>query len=378
MLWDDLREELNKIKDKNLFRTLKMRGEVGKDFRSNNYLGLSRHPEVIESAREAVSEFGCGAEASRLVGGTLKLHLDLECEIAKFKGTESALVFPSGFQTNLGIISALLDNRDFIVADHLSHASLIDAARLSSASFRTYPHLKLDHLESILSKEVSRRARRRFVLTDGLFSMDGDIPDLSLLLKVIERFDAYLIIDDAHGTGTIGKTGRGIFEHFGLAPSERTIIMGTLSKALGSQGGFIAGEKILIDYLINCCRSFIYTTGLSPASAAGALTALRIINREPQRVLRLQQNSLTLRTLLGEKFNIQTHPPTPIIPVIFGAEECALNAAHSLEEKGFNVIAIRPPTVKPNSSRLRICVSSEHTQADIEALARAIVTLIPH
>lgn len=370
--WDEITNDIESLKQKNLYRVLKPPPSGSSDFKSNDYLNLAKHPKVIKAAQDAVEKYGVGARASRLVCGNLPIHNELESAIAAFKKTQDALVFPSGFQTNLGLVSALCSKEDFIAIDHLSHASIIDAVKLSAAPFRTYPHLNYKQLIHLLKSEISVKARRRFIITDGVFSMDGDVADIPALLNIAEDFDAILIVDDAHGTGTLGKTGRGIFEHFDIIPNDRTILMGTLSKALGSQGGFIAGKSILKEYLINHSRSFIYSTGLNPSSTAAAFAAIEIIKNEPSRVVQLQENSRFFRSLLKDKFPVASEPPTPIIPIIIGSVEKTIKISKSLKLMGFDIIAIRPPTVKPNSSRLRISVSSEHKKEELINLAEAL------
>ncbi len=375
MLWDELKKELDDLEKRNLFRKLNSKYSDKIDFKSNDYLRLSDHPEVIEAAGDALKKYGCGSNASRLVCGNSDLLSKLENMIADFKNTESALVFPSGYQTNLGVISAISGKNDFIAADHLSHASLIDSIYLSYSNFRTYPHLNYERLRAVLASPDSLNSRRRFIITDGLFSMDGDIPDLQILIDIAKSADAYLIIDDAHGTGTLGNNGKGIFEYFNLIPDERTILIGTLSKAIGSQGGFIAGKKVLIEYLINKSRPFIFSTGLNPASVAAAIQSFIILKNEPQRIKKLQENCKFLRKLLSELISYN-EINSPIIPLIIGEEERTLDVAKSLFEAGFSVGAIRPPTVKPNSARLRISISSGHTPEELQSLASSIKSLI--
>ncbi|MCI0427194.1 MAG: 8-amino-7-oxononanoate synthase, partial [Nitrospiraceae bacterium] len=247
---------------------------------SNDYLGLAMHPEVIQSATEATRRFGAGAGASRLISGSLPPHQDLESALAQFKGTEAALTFSSGYLANIGTIPALIGRGGLILADRLCHASLIDGCRLSAADFRIYRHNDASHLQSLLAKR--RRARRTLIVTDGLFSMDGDLAPLPELSRLAQDYEADLYIDDAHGTGVMGPNGRGTAEHFGL-DTQIPFQMGTLGKAFGSSGAYLAGPSTLIRYLMNTSRSFIFTTAPPPSSAAAVLAALRVIRREPER-----------------------------------------------------------------------------------------------
>lgn len=375
MLWDDLKREIDELKGKNLLRSLRSPCADTADFKSNDYLGLSKHPEVVSAAADAALKFGAGARASRLVSGSLSIHASLEEKLAQFKKTEDALVFPSGFQTNLGTVSALAGSGDFIALDHLSHASLIDSVRLSGAAFRTYVHLDCGRLEAVLASRDAVKARRRFIITDGLFSMDGDIANIPAILALAARTDSYLIVDDAHGTGTLGATGRGTLEFFGVLPDERTILIGTLSKALGAQGGFVACKGALKEYLINKCRAFIYSTGLNPSSSAAASAALDIIKREPERVARLRDNCEFFRAFFKDDLYISNMPATPIVPIVFGGEDAVVRAAENLAQKGIFVAAIRPPTVKPGMARLRISISSEHSKAELQRLAEEIISV---
>ena len=252
---------------------------------SNSALGLHLHPAVRAAAREAVDRFGAGAGAARLLGGHLPLHEALEEKLARFKQTEAALTFSTGYMANLGVIAGLLEAGDCVIVDHLNHASLIDACRLSGATLRAYPHKEMHGLERALAQRPGR-FRRRWIVTEGIFSMDGDPAPLPDILDLAQRYEAGVILDDAHGTGVMGPTGRGTLEHFGLAGPGKTpppflLQVGTLSKSLGSMGGFVAGSRVMMDTLRNKSRPFIYTTALPPASAAAALAALEVIEREP-------------------------------------------------------------------------------------------------
>jgi 8-amino-7-oxononanoate synthase len=332
-------------------------------FASNDYLGLAMHPEVIQAAVEATQRFGAGAGAARLVSGSLPPHQELETALAQFKGTEAALTYGSGYLANIGTIPALIGRGGLILADRLCHASLIDGCRLSAADFRIYRHNDTDHLRSLLA--ARRQTRRTLIVTDGLFSMDGDLAPLPELNRLAQEYEADLYIDDAHGTGVMGPHGRGTVEHFGL-DTQIPFQMGTLGKAFGSSGAYIAGPSTLIQYLMNTSRSFIFTTAPPPSSAAAATTAIRIIQREPERRARLWANRERLFTGLTQLgFNLSPSV-SPIIPILVGSAETALSFAEHLFAEGIYAPAIRPPTVPDATSRIRITVTAEHTDVHID------------
>ncbi len=330
---------------------------------SNDYLGLAMHPEVIQASVEATQRFGAGAGAARLISGSLPPHQDLESALAQFKGTESALTFSSGYLANIGTIPALIEQGGLILADRLCHASLIDGCRLSAADFRVYRHNDTGHLQSLLAKR--RRARRTLIVTDGLFSMDGDLAPLPELSRLALAYEADLYIDDAHGTGVMGPHGRGTAEHFGL-DTQIPFQMGTLGKAFGSSGAYLAGSSALIRYLINTSRSFIFTTAPPPSSVAAALTALRVIQREPERRARLWANRERLFSGLTQLGFSLSPSVSPIMPILVGNAETALVFAEHLFAEGVYAPAIRPPTVPDATSRIRVTVSSEHTTRHID------------
>jgi glycine C-acetyltransferase/8-amino-7-oxononanoate synthase len=330
---------------------------------SNDYLGLARHPEVIRSAIEATQRYGAGAGASRLISGSLPPHQELESALAQFKGTEAALTFSSGYLANIGTIPALAEQGGLIFADRLCHASLIDGCRLSGADFRIYRHNDISHLESLLAKR--RRARRTMIVTDGLFSMDGDLAPLPDLRRLAQEYEADLYIDDAHGTGVMGAHGRGTAEHFGL-DAQIPFQMGTLGKALGSSGAYLAGPSTLIRYLINTSRSFIFTTAPPPASAAAVIAALQVIQREPERRARLWANRERLFSGLTRLGFSLSPTISPIMPILVGNADTALSFAEHLLTEGVYAPAIRPPTVPDNTSRIRVTVTSEHSPSHID------------
>ena len=334
---------------------------------SNNYLGLANHPMVNRAAIEAIEQWGVGAGAARLMSGSMTPHHQLERDLSRFKQVEAALIFGTGYTTNLGLIPALIDRDGLILADRYCHASLIEACRLSKARLRVFHHNDVGHLEKLLKKR--ERVQPTLVVTEGIFSMDGDLAPLPDLVSLCRQHEATLVIDDAHGTGVMGKNGRGTVEHFGLNPQD-LIQMGTLSKAIGTSGGYVAGPASLRDYLINTSKAFIYTTAQPPAIAAGASAAIRIIQDEPARRERLRTNRDALHAALtGLGFQL-TDTQSPILPIIVKSPERALEMSQALYEAGVYVPAIRPPTVPKHSSRLRLTVSSEHTEEQLDDVVR--------
>ena len=332
-------------------------------FASNDYLGLAMHPEVIQASVEATQRFGAGSGAARLVSGSLPPHQELETALAEFKGTEAALTYSSGYLANIGTIPVLIGQGGLILADRLCHASLIDGCRLSAADFRIYRHTDMSHLESLLA--ARRHARRTLIVTDGLFSMDGDLAPLPELSRLAQEYEADLYIDDAHGTGVMGPHGRGTAEHFGLEAGI-PFQMGTLGKAFGSSGAYLAGSSTLIQYLMNTSRSFIFTTAPPPGTAAASTTAIRIVQREPERRARLWANRERLFTGLTQLGFSLSPSISPIIPILVGSAETALSFARYLFTEGVYAPAIRPPTVPDSTSRIRVTVTSEHTPSHIE------------
>ncbi len=341
-------------------------------FGSNDYLGLAREPRVVDAARKAAAEWGSGATGSRLTTGCFGLHADLEQEIAALKGTEDALLFGSGYLAAVGTIPALAGKGDLILSDALNHACLIDGCRLSRAEVRVYRHGDAAHARELLADGAS--FRRRLLVTDGVFSMDGDLAPLEALQEFCEETDTWLMVDDAHGTGVLGATGAGTAEHLGLS-GQVPIQMGTLSKALGAEGGFIAGSRVLIDYLRNRARSFIFSTAPVPATVAAARAALRFVREEPERHTRLREISQRMRQSLRELGFQVPSGDTPIVPVIVGEASRALRLAEGLEERGVWVPAIRPPTVPEGTARLRVSLNASHTDADLERALAAFHAL---
>ncbi len=376
---DFILDELRELKAFNLLRDFKtvedaqgpyvhINGRPYLSFCSNNYLGLANHPKIREAAIEAIHQYGWGAGASRLVSGNMTPHQKLEEKIAGFKGTDAALLFPTGYMANLGALCALVSKEDIVIGDKLNHASIIDGCRQSGAAFRIYPHKDVSQLASLL--ERSSEYRRKLVVTDSVFSMDGDTAPLSEIVNLVKRHDAILMVDDAHATGVFGKQGKGLVEHCGLE-GKVDIIMGSFSKAIGSIGGFIAGSRHLIDYLKNKARPFIYTTALPPAVCAASLAALTLIQEDASLIDRLWNNIHYVKSQLSNFVNTLS-VESPIIPLIIGSAEDAVNVSMILYENGILIPAIRPPTVPPSTSRLRISLMANHTEDDIDKLINTL------
>ncbi|GAX59778.1 8-amino-7-oxononanoate synthase [Candidatus Scalindua japonica] len=373
-------DELNRIKQSGLYRELKVvdnsqgthieiNGKMFLSFCSNNYLGLANNPTVIKAVKDAVEEYGWGAGASRLVSGNMKLHELLEDEISRFKGKEAALVFPTGYMANLGAISTMVAGGDLVICDKLNHASIIDGCRLSGADFRVYAHCNMEKLENIFRK--SAKYNRKLIVTDSVFSMDGDLAPLPDIINIAEKYKAMVMVDEAHATGVFGESGRGVVEHFDLN-KEVDIVMGTLSKAIGSLGGYVTGEIDLINYLRNKARSFMYTTALPPAVCAASLAGLRLIQKDQSIRESLWHNVHYIKDKLRSMDLNMISSESPIIPILAGDAQRAVDMSTALFKSGILVPAIRPPTVPANSSRLRMTVMSTHTKEDIDRLLDAL------
>lgn len=337
---------------------------------SNNYLDLAAHPALAEAAAAAARRWGTGSGAARLITGTTAEALALEKELAEFKNAEAALLFSSGYMANIGLIQALARRGDWLVCDELNHASLIDAARLSRAEVRVFPHNDVRAAAELL--EQAPAEARRFILTEGVFSMDGDLAPLAELSNLALEHEAWLVVDDAHGTGVVGPEGRGACAAAGVA-GEHVVQIVTLSKSLGSQGGAVVGSRLLIQTLMNAARSFIFETALAPPAVAAARAALGIVLREPERRARLGENALLLRRGLTELgFELPQGAVTPIFPIVLGENARALRAAAELRGLGYWVTPIRPPTVPEGTARLRVTVMSGHDPQDLEAFLSAL------
>ena len=373
VLLQELEEELEKIRSQNLYRTLT--DPQGLDFCSNDYLGLSRDPSfraaILEKLEQATGREQVSSPASRLLRGNTPRHQALEQRLSSFKGTEAALVFPTGYQTNIGVLTALVGSRDRVLSDAQNHASIIDGLRLSGCQKIVFPHLDSAAVEEALIQPHPQG--KTFLVTESLFSMDGDVAPLETYAELAEKNEAYLIVDDAHAVGVFGdQRGSGLTESFGV--EERALaIVSTFGKALGLFGAFVAGPQVLIDYLVNRCRSFIFTTAVPPLLLYGVEAALDLVDAEPERRQQVCLLADRLRQRFKEAGLDTLESAGPILPVVLGKSEPALAVAQRIQKKGFDVRAIRPPTVAPGTARLRISVHADHTEEQIDRLAEAVV-----
>lgn len=376
--WKRMEQELEQLKDNNLFRCMtvfdspqtsqvEVEGQKQHLFSSNSYLDLCCEPKIKEYTRRVLDEYGSGSGGSRLTTGTTRVHAELEDAIAEFKKREAALVFNTGYMANVGILSALAGKGDIIYSDELNHASIIDGCRLSKADLVIYRHNDMDDLEQ---KIKARPGRNGVIVSDGVFSMDGDIVNLPGLVELADRYGLLSMIDEAHATGVIGATGRGTEEYYDMEGSV-DVLMGTLSKAVGGEGGFVCGTRTLIDYLINKARSFIFSTSLSPVTMAADTQGIRMIMEQPQRVRKLQENIRYCCEALNSR-GIRAESKTAIIPIIIGDEGRAMKAMKLLKERGYYISAIRYPTVARGSARLRLALMSSHTHEELDGLADAL------
>jgi glycine C-acetyltransferase len=339
-------------------------------FAGSNYLDLAHHPEVVEATARAATQLGCASGGSRLISGNLEIHETLEAELAEFLETEAALVFNTGYMANLGVIPALAGRGDVIVSDSLSHASIIDGCRLSRAETRVFPHSDLDALETVL-RDVASSRRRVLVVVDGVYSMDGDIAPLGELVPLVKRWGADVLVDDAHGTGTLGAMGRGTAELCGVS-DQVDVVLGTLGKSLGSFGAFVAGSHALRELLVNVARSFIFSCALAPPQVAAACAALAVVQSEPWRRKRLSDNASRLRERLAD-YEISTAPSsTHIVPVVIGGNDATMQICERLLENGVFAQGIRHPSVPEGSARLRLTPMATHTDDEIDTVAAAV------
>jgi len=378
-MWD-LKPALDERRQANLYRQrrivyshqgteLMIDGKLLLNFCSNDYLGLASNRELVTALRDSASQYGVGAGASHLVCGHNEQHHALEAEIANFIQRDRVLLFSTGYMANLGTVSALMSRKDTVFEDRLNHASLIDAARLSGASCKRYSHA--DHL-ALPSRMDEVSAGHKMVITDSVFSMDGDIAPLPELAALCDADDRVLMIDDAHGFGVLGEDGRGAANHFGLDQHQAPIIMGTLGKAMGVFGAFVAGSDDLIETLVQRARSYIYTTALPPAVAGAVRTGLSMSRRDSWRREKLFEHIAYFKQQ-AEKLGIPLMPSdTPIQPVLIGDVQKTLDVSQKLEEQGILVTAIRPPTVPEGAARLRITFSASHKQQDVDKLLEAL------
>lgn len=370
---DFLQEELDALKEKKLYRPLRvLEGEQksrvvinGKSvitLSSNNYLGLTTHPKLRRAAKEAIDKYGVGSGSVRTIAGTMAIHEELEDKLARFKHTEAALVLQSGFTANMGVIGSITDEGDMIISDELNHASIIDGIRLSKASRKVYPHKDMAGLKKAL--EESKGARRTLIITDGVFSMDGDIAPLPEIVELAEKYGAITMVDDAHSSGVLGRNGRGSVDHFNLH-GRIDIQVGTLSKAIGALGGYVAGKRNLRDLLIHKARPFLFSTSHPPSVAATCIAALDVLQEEPQLVERLWDNARFFKEGL-KKLGFNTGASeTPITPVIAGSGALAMRLSDRLFEEGVFAQGIGYPTVPENKSRVRTIVTASHTKDEL-------------
>lgn len=375
----EFQKELEQLSEKGLYRKARVLENPdgihakfeGRDltlFCSNDYLGLTRHPRVVHAAQKALETYGVGAGAARLISGTSEAHQKLEKKIAQFKRKESAVVFATGFLANLGILTAFAREGDVLILDKLCHASLVDGARLSGATLRVFPHKNYRQCEALLKK--NKFARRRIIVTETVFSMDGDLADLGELIRLKDKYDALLVVDDAHGTGVVGANGRGATEPPGIAEGV-DVIMGTLSKAIGGLGGFVASKKCLIDYLINFARPFIFATALPPVLCEAAYEAFCVVEEEPSLKETLWNNIRAVEQGLRATGFQQTPAESAILPIVLGDEKKAVSVFERLLAEGLFIPAVRYPTVPKGKARLRVTVSACHSPSDIQKLMSA-------
>ncbi len=375
-----IRRRLTEARESGLQRTLRVvedfnnaevsiAGRRYTSFASNDYLGLARHPSVAAAARDALEKYGAGAGSSRLVIGDLSVHHELEARMAHFKGREAARVFATGYLANIGAICALVGPGDAVISDEKNHSSIVDACRLSRAEILVYRHLDMDSLREKL--EQAKGCANMLVITESVFSVDGDIAPVDQVAELAREHGAWSMIDEAHATGIIGENGRGAEELFNCTGA-LDVVMGTLSKAVASQGGFIAGSRQLAELLINTSRAFIYSTGLAPAATAAALAALDVMEREPERRRRLFENVARVNEM-AVNLGLRKKPSqTPIVPLTIGPEEEALRAFEAILDKGVIVPVMRYPTVAKGRACLRISVSCEHSASQLNRLAEAL------
>ena len=362
---------LRDIDDRNLRRRRTPAEDGRVNFCSNDYLGLARDPAVAAAMAEAAQRHGAGSGASHLVSGHGAEHEMLEQELAEFTGRARALVFSTGYMANLGVLAAFAGRTDLLLADELNHASLIDAARLvRSPRNHWYAHGDAAAARALLDAQAAEAGA--FIVTDGVFSMDGDLAPLPELAAAAQAHQAWLVVDDAHGLGVVGATGRGCCEHFGLDARAVPVLIGTFGKALGTFGAFVAGDDDVIELLIQRARTYIYTTALPPPVAAATRRALRIVREEPWRREALQDRIVQFRDGAARRGLAVMPSSTPIQPLVLGSETAALTASHRLAEAGYRVAAIRPPTVPAGTARLRITLSAAHTPQQVEGLLASL------
>jgi 8-amino-7-oxononanoate synthase len=380
----DIEDRLAEIRNRGLYRRMRcVSGPQGPrvllDGRpvllmcSNNYLGLADHPRVREAAAEAAMRYGAGAGASRLVSGNMTIHRRLEEQLAAFKHADACLLFGSGYLANAGVVSALARAGDVVFSDALNHASIIDGCRLARAETFVYDHADTDHLEWGLRQAEGRGS---LIVTDGVFSMDGDVAPLERIVELAQRHDARVMVDEAHGTGVLGPGGRGAVAAAGLG-DEVDVIVGTLGKALGAYGAYVLCDQKMAKYLTNTARTLIFSTALPPPAVAAAMAALDLLSEQPRRVEKLQRNGAALRAALGDHGMPVPDWNTPIVPLIVGGASDAVSASERALERGVFAQAIRPPTVPEGTSRLRLAVMASHTRSELREAASLLAAAVP-
>ncbi|MFV1984159.1 MAG: 8-amino-7-oxononanoate synthase [Thiohalomonadales bacterium] len=390
MFWPEkqqqLEQQLEQRKKNSLYRTrriinsaqdvnISVNGKQVLNFCSNDYLGLANNTEVITAFKKAADKFGVGSGSAHLVTGHLSVHHELEQQLAEFTGRPRALLYSTGYMANLGVISALLTKNDCIFEDKLNHASLIDAGLLSGAKFKRYLHNDVTNLESKLT--TASEDNCNLIVSDGVFSMDGDVVALDKIIPIAQQYKAVIMIDDAHGLGVTGKNGRGTLEHFNASVDDVPILMGTLGKAFGTFGAFIAGSETLIETLIQQSRSYIYTTALPPALASATLMSLKLVISEQWRRENLQERIDQFKTGAAQ-LGLNLMPSnTAIQPLLIGSSELAMGISQKLADEGILISAIRPPTIPNNTARLRITFSANHSKEHVDKLLSALETLLP-
>lgn len=373
LLW--IQEELNNLKDSGLYnriRTLSspqgawliVDGSRTLNFCSNNYLGLANHPRLVSAAQEAVDKFGVGPAAVRTIAGTMNLHLQLEERLASFKGVESAVTFQSGFNANLGTIPALVGKSDVIFSDELNHASIIDGCRLSRARIIRYAHCDVDDLQKALAEHRAHYPRA-LVITDGVFSMDGDVAPLDKIYEVSQNYETILMVDDAHGEGVLGRGGRGIVDHYGLH-GKVDVEVGTLSKAFGVVGGVVAGNPLVVEWLHQRGRPFLFSSAVTVPDAAACLAALDILEESTELVDKLWENTDYFKAEMGRLGFDTGSSVTPITPIMLGEAELAQQFSRELFENGVFAMAIGFPTVPRGKARIRVMISAAHEKQDLD------------
>jgi glycine C-acetyltransferase/8-amino-7-oxononanoate synthase len=380
----DIEEALDQIRAAGLMRRLRMiSGPQGPRVLldgkpvlllcSNNYLGLADHPRVREAAAEAAMRYGAGAGASRLISGTMRIHRRLEERLAAFEQTETALLFGSGYLANMGIIQALARRGDVVFSDALNHASMVDGCRLAGAETFVYEHGDMDHLAWGLEQAEGRGS---LIVTDGVFSMDGDVAPLPEIVELAREHDVRVMVDEAHGTGAVGPGGRGAAAAAGVE-EDVDLIVGTLGKALGSYGAYVCCDRSMAKYLINTARSFIFSTALPPPAVAAAMAALELLLEQPRRVEKLSRNASVLRQALTAEGLRSPPGHTQILPLVVGEAAAAVAATERALERGVFAQAVRPPTVPEGTSRLRLTVMASHTKSELREAARSIAAVLP-